>query len=196
MARPRLSEDTRRRLLEVSAAQFLRQGYHGTGIKDLLDRVEIPKGSFYNYFPSKEALGVATIEYTARCTAAALTSAFDGAPDPLSGVRAFFESLLAHFEDNDFTGGCLLANLACELDDSETCRVAISVAYRQWRDGLAGPLAAAQAAGTVRDDVPAEELADTLIEAWEGAVIRMKVDRSAAPLRRCMRLLLDGYLRP
>lgn len=196
MARPRLSEGTRRRLLDASAHAFLKQGYHGTGLKDLLDSVEIPKGSFYNYYPSKEALGVATIEHTQRCTAETLAAALDGAADPVSGVRAFFEIQIAGFERTGFEGGCLLANLAGELDESEACRVALAKAFTDWRDGVRDALADGQRLGLVRDDEDASDLADMLIESWEGAVIRMKVDKSVEPLHKCLRRLLDSYFRP
>ncbi|WP_436492408.1 TetR family transcriptional regulator C-terminal domain-containing protein [Actinokineospora sp. HUAS TT18] len=196
MARPRLSEGTRRRLLEASAEAFLRQGYHGTGLKDLLDSVEIPKGSFYNYYPSKEALGVATIEHTQRCTAETLAGALDGAPDPVTGLRTFFEIQIEGFEQTRFAGGCLLANLAGELDESEACRSALATAFVSWRDGVRDAIAEAQLLHLVRDDEDPADLADMLIESWEGAVIRMKVDQSVEPLRKCLHRILDGYFRP
>ncbi|SDH64836.1 transcriptional regulator, TetR family [Actinokineospora alba] len=196
MARPRLSEGTRKRLLEASTHAFLRQGYHGTGLKDLLDSVEIPKGSFYNYYPSKEALAVATIEHTQRCTAESLTAALENAPNPVTGLRAFFQAQAAEFERTRFEGGCLLANLAGELDESEACRVALFTAFLHWRDGVRDAIADAQRLGLIRADEDAAELADMLIEAWEGAVIRMKVERSVEPLHKCLRRLLDGYFRP
>lgn len=196
MARPRLSEGTRKRLLEASTNAFLRQGYHGTGLKDLLDSVEIPKGSFYNYYPSKEALAVATIEHTRRCTAESLAAALENAPNPVTGLRAFFHAQAAEFERTRFEGGCLLANLAGELDESEACRAALFTAFLDWRDGVRDAIADAQGLGLIRADEDAAELADMLIESWEGAVIRMKVERSVEPLHKCLRRLLDGYFRP
>ncbi|WP_412538276.1 TetR family transcriptional regulator C-terminal domain-containing protein [Longispora sp. K20-0274] len=196
MARPRLSDGTRTRLLEASMSAFLENGYHGTGIKQVLDAVNVPKGSFYNYFASKEELGVAVIRYYAQCSADKLAGALADTPDPLTGVRTFFERQMAEFEEVGFVGGCLLANLAGELDGSEACRRALATAFREWRDGVRDALGAAQAEGTVRTDVDATELADMLIEAWEGAVIRMKIDQTVVPLERCLRRQFDGYLRP
>lgn len=196
MARPRLSEGTRIRLLEASVAAFLEHGYHGTGIKQVLDRVDVPKGSFYNYFASKEALGVAAIQHYSAQLDSQLAAALDGAADPLAGVREYFDQQIRDFVAAEYVGGCLLANLAGELDGSEASRRALATAFRRWRDALAEALARAQALGTVRDDVAATELADMLIEAWEGAVIRMKIDQSVAPLERCLQRLLDGYFRP
>ena len=62
MARPRKSEQAKQQLLDVGVQMLTEQGYHGTGIKQILDAVGVPKGSFYNFFPSKEAF-VASIIY-------------------------------------------------------------------------------------------------------------------------------------
>ena len=196
MARPRLSETTRTRLLEEGVAFFLAQGYHGTGLKQILDEAGVPKGSFYNYFESKEDFGVAAIEHYAACFGDQMTKVMAGAPDPLSGLRAFFESLMADFEASGYVGGCLIANLGGELEGSDVCREALASAYEDWRDRTKVALRQGQDLGLVRADIDAEELADLLIEAWEGAVIRMKVDRSLAPLRRVVTRLIDDYFRP
>jgi TetR/AcrR family transcriptional regulator, transcriptional repressor for nem operon len=196
VARPRQSEGTRERLLREGAAAFLEHGYHGTGIKQVLDRVKVPKGSFYNYFESKEEFGAAAIQYYADCFVQKLNDALAGAPDPLTGLRLFFRRLMDEFEEAGFVGGCLVANLGGELEGSDVCRQALSTAFRGWRDGVRDVLREAQGQGTVRSDVDAGELADLLIEAWEGAVIRMKIDRSLEPLERCLRRLLDGYFQP
>jgi TetR/AcrR family transcriptional regulator, transcriptional repressor for nem operon len=196
MARPRQSEATRERLLEAGAAAFLEHGYHGTGIKQVLDRVRVPKGSFYNYFQSKEEFGAEAILHYSRCFVAKLDAALEGAPDALEGLRVFFHRLMAEFEEAGYVGGCLVANLGGELEGSDVCRQALATAWGGWRDRVRDVLAEAQAEGGVRADVDAGELADTLVEAWEGAVIRMKIERSLEPLERCVGRLLDGYFRP
>ena len=54
MSRPRRSEHTREALIQAGIEHLSRFGYHGTGIKQILDDVNVPKGSFYNFFASKE----------------------------------------------------------------------------------------------------------------------------------------------
>jgi TetR/AcrR family transcriptional repressor of nem operon len=196
MARPRRSEDTRRLLVEEGAAGFLTSGYHGTGIKQILDRVGVPKGSFYNYFDSKESFGRAIIEHHSRCVQRNLTEAFADAPDPVSGLRAFFGRLMDDFVASDFTGGCLIANLGGELEGSELLRESLSRAWSAWRDRIAEQLAQGQRLGMIRADIEASELADLLLESWEGAVIRMKIDRTLGPLRKCLDRLLGDYFLP
>ena len=196
MARPRLSEKTRQRLLEEGVSAFLYNGFHGTGLKEVLDRVKVPKGSFYNYFESKEAFAVAAIRHYAGCFAAKMDQALRDAPDPYAGLRRFFEALMADFEAAGYVGGCLIANLGGELEGSDFCREALAAAFRDWRDRVAEALRQSQRLGLARDDVDAGALADLLTEAWEGAVIRMKIERSLEPLRRVLARLLDDYFRP
>ena len=196
MARPRLSETTRKRLLEEGVAAFLQQGYHGTGLKEVLDRVKVPKGSFYNYFESKEDFAAAAIRHYADCFADKMQAALDGAADPMTGLHRFFEALMTDFEAAGFIGGCLIANLGGELEGSDICRETLANAFRGWRDSVAETLRQAQQLGQVRTDIEAGDLADLLTEAWEGAVIRMKIERSLEPLRRVLERLLDDYFRP
>ncbi len=196
MARPRLSAATRDRLLKEGVATFLMQGYHGTGIKQVLDQAQVPKGSFYNYFASKEEFGAAAIAHYATCFGEKMASAMAGAPDPVTGLRSFFETLMAEFEASGYVGGCLIANLGGELEGSEICREALSSAFGDWRNSTKDALSEGQDLGLVRTDVDAGELADLLIEAWEGAVIRMKLERSLAPLHRVVARLIDDYFSP
>ena len=196
MARPRQSESTRQRLLDEGVAAFLEQGYHGTGLKEVLDRVKVPKGSFYNYFESKEAFAAAAIRHYADCFAEKMRLALDDAPDPLTGLHRFFEALMADFEASGFVGGCLIANLGGELEGSDICRETLAGAFRGWRDGVTEALRQGQQLGLVRTDIDAGELADLLTEAWEGAVIRMKIERSLDPLHRVLDRLVDDYFRP
>lgn len=196
VARPRQSDATRTRLLDEGVRSFLEYGYHGTGIKQVLDRVNVPKGSFYNYFQSKEEFGAEAILQYSRCFVQKLDDELSRSSDAFDGLRSFFGRLMAEFEEAGFVGGCLVANLGGELEGSDICRKALANAFQSWRDCVRDVLVDAQRQGSVRTDVDAGELADLLIESWEGAVIRMKIERSLVPLERCLRRLLDHYFVP
>ena len=196
MARPRQSESVRVALLDKGVSSFLRTGYHGTGIKEVLDAVKVPKGSFYNYFESKEAFAVAVVEHYAACFAKKMKDSMDGASCPVDGLRHLFRRLAKDFEDNGFVGGCLIANLGGELEGSEICRNALSEAWTGWSNAVAEALQEGQKEGLIRDDVEATTLAGLLTESWEGAVIRMKIERSTQPLERVIERLLDDYFKP
>jgi TetR/AcrR family transcriptional repressor of nem operon len=192
----RQSENTRQRLLEAGISSFLEHGYHGTGLKEVLDRVQVPKGSFYNYFKSKEEFVAESIRYYGDCFAKKMGKAIAKAPDPITGLRLFFESLMAEFEAADYFGGCLVANLGGEIEGSQVSRETLAKTFRAWRDSTRDILLQGQQRGLIRSDIGAGELADLLTESWEGAVIRMKLERSTEPLRRVVNRLVDDYFRP
>ena len=192
MSRPRRSEPTRQRLLEAGAAMLLEQGYHGTGIQPVLDEVGVPKGSFYNYFESKEHFAAEIIRHMAARVCTSLEGLTrESKKDALGALRRDLKRRIAGFEGH-FSGGCLFGNLGAEVEDSEACRAALAEAFRAMSACYAAVLAAGQEQGTIRSDVKAGELADHLIDAWEGALLRMKVERSTRPLKQVVRRLLES----
>ncbi len=191
----RTNPDTREKLIEAGIAAFLENGYHGTGLKQVLDAVGVPKGSFYNYFDSKEAFGAAAIEHYAAGLADTFAGSMRKASDPVDGLRRFFEHQMGEFKRARFTGGCLVANLGGEVECSPKCRDALANALKNFQGAIADKLAEAQNAGLVRSDVPAAQLANLLVDAWEGAVIRMKIERSLKPLEDCLNQTLFGFFK-
>jgi TetR/AcrR family transcriptional regulator, transcriptional repressor for nem operon len=186
----------RERLLDSGVDMLTRKGFHGTGLKELLEQENIPKGSFYNYFESKDAFGAAAIAHYAAGLGAALDRSLAATTTPLDGLRLFFEQRMEHFTAEQFLTGCLVANLGAELDDNAVCGSALRSASLQWRSGLAKAIADAQRAGTIRRDLAASEMADLLSDAWEGALIRMRIERTPRPLQRVIARLLDDYFLP
>ena len=192
MARPRRSEPTRLALLETGATMLRDHGYHGTGLKELLDEVGVPKGSFYNYFESKEDFGAAVIRHAAEESWAVLDEAAKAADkDAVAALRRYFRRCIKDFDSNACCGGCLFGNISAEVEDSEACRTALTEAFQGIRERLGAMLEKGQAQGAVREDVAASELSEHLLDAWEGALLRMKIERTTRPLKQVVRRLLE-----
>ncbi|EIC28562.1 TetR/AcrR family transcriptional regulator [Methylomicrobium album] len=185
----------RENLLSQGVSLLMRQGYHGTGLKEILDAVRIPKGSFYNYFGSKEQFAAEVVRHYIEPFIRQLDGHLrDGEGDALGAIERYFDELIGALETSGFQGGCLLGNLMGEVGDtSELCRESLQQAVHRYRDLLAKGLAAAQRQGTVRTDKSAEAMADLLTNVWQGALLRMKIEKSAEPLRQCCRDLLGDY---
>ena len=142
MSRPRRSEPTRQRLLEAGAAMLLEQGYHGTGIQPVLDEVGVPKGSFYNYFESKEHFAAEIIRHMATQVLLRMEGLKQEAQkDALEALRRDIKKRISSYEGN-FSGGCLFGNLGAEVEDSEACRAALAEAFRAMSACYAAVLAA------------------------------------------------------
>ncbi len=196
MTTSRTNPATRAALINAGVAAFLEDGYHGTGLKQILDRVGVPKGSFYNYFESKEAFASASVDHYAECLAGKLASAVAGERSALAGLRAFMVLLMQEFVEAEFAGGCLVANLGAELDNSPLCRAALQRASKAYHESFSDLLTRAQAEGEFRGDLDPVAMGKLLADAWEGAVIRMKIEQSTASLELVMSGLLDGLFLP
>src|SRR5882757_9641947 len=82
---------TKERILDATAALFLRYGYTGTGLKAIVAAANAPFGSLYHHFPGgKQELGVEVIQRSGAMYGELVMSVFDAAPDILTGVRDCF----------------------------------------------------------------------------------------------------------
>ncbi len=176
---------------------FTEHGYHGVGLQDILTSVGVPKGSFYNYFASKEEFGAASIHHYIEPFIQRLDAWLKHpeltAPAALEG---YFDELVTELERRQFSGGCLLGNLIGEIGDtSETCHLALSNALHRYRDKLTEGIERGQREGHFRLDKPAEAMADFLSDAWQGALLRMKIEQSTAPLIACYKSLLADFFK-
>lgn len=198
MARTADPTDIPRRLAEAGRDLFSRQGYNATGIQRITDLAGVPKGSFYNHFASKEAFAAAIVGQYAAAMGDSWIAMMAKAPlAPLAAIRHVFKQMIAYHERAESRAGCLIGNFAAEVAEaSPLCREAMANAMNDWRERLTPLIAAAQTAGELRADIPAAAAAALFWDAWEGALLRMKVENDVAPLKQSVNLLLDRLLRP
>jgi TetR/AcrR family transcriptional repressor of nem operon len=178
--------DVRRRLLAAGLDLVHARGFAASGVKDITDAAGVPKGSFYAYFPSKEALAGAILEHYWSDIEARLLPILDSDGLARERVTRFFHALADEHEAGDFLLGCLIGKLSLELGgSSEPVRTELIRILDRWDQALAACVRAGQTAkGDVRTDVDAAELAALLIESWEGAALRGKVTQSRIPYDR------------
>lgn len=195
---PRTGRNTRERLLGEGLAAFFEQGYHGTGIQQIVDAAQVPKGSFYNHFESKEELATTCIATYAEAVGRRLARRFqtEDGRSALEKLDGLLEELTRVQEGVAGPRGCLLANLAAEVSTtSPELREAARAGFESWRGPLADLFARGQAEGSVRRDLPAAELADFLLDVWEGALLRMKMEGgSTRALEERRRQLVSFFL--
>jgi len=175
----------------------MEQGYHGTGLQELVQSVGVPKGSFYNYFPSKEAFSAEVVKHYIDPFIKQLDHHLqrqDVSADV--ALRAYFDALIEETERKDFKGGCLLGNLMGEIGDtSELAQTSLREAVHRYRDKLREGIARGQREGSFRRDMDARDMADFLVNVWQGAILRVKIERSVRPLTQFCDMLLNGYFR-
>ncbi|OKH79856.1 TetR family transcriptional regulator [Mycobacterium sp. ST-F2] len=196
MPRP-ANPDVRRRLLAAGLELVHSRGFAASGVKEITDAAGVPKGSFYAYFPSKEALAVAILEHYWSDIEARILPVLGGDGLARERIARFFHALADEHESADFLLGCLVGNMSLELGGaSEPVRVELARILDRWSEALADCVRMGQgSSGDVDADLSATELAAVLIEAWEGAALRGKVSRSRLPYDRFEAVTLPALLR-
>jgi len=189
---------TRIKLLQTGLRLFGENGYNGTGIKEIVDEVGVPKGSFYNYFKSKEDFTVEIIGFYSDTLDVYWNELLAKGPsEPLAALRNSFEMIIALHEQSEVKTGCLIGNLAAEISEaSELCRQKMRDATINWKTRIADYIGRGQAMGTIRNDISTRALTEFIWNAWEGALLNMKIEASTSPVKECVRLLFDFFLKP
>lgn len=175
---------------------MLSKGFNATGVEAILKQASVPKGSFYNFFSSKEEFGLAIIDMYAAKFWEHFGSIFnDESLPPLERVRKSFEGSIERFEDNDCSKGCLIGNLSLEMSDHyERIRQRLEQSLQAWATSLTRLLVQAQVEKAIPTDLDPEMLAENLISSFEGALLRSKVKKSSEPLKNFIFLYFDRFL--
>jgi len=178
MARPRKSDDSKNALLQVGTQMLTELGYHGTGIKPLLDRVGVPKGSFYNYFESKEHFVASIIEQYGEVELRAFEADIVDLKQTPAMVQLWcsFQNRIERNLQANKSCACLLGAMAAEIASaSERCRLSIAQVEAEWVKGLSHYIERAQQQGDFTTDESADELARMLYNCWHGALLQYQV---------------------
>ena len=185
-----MASTTKKDLLELGLKLLLKHGYADLGVATLLEQAGVPKGSFYHHFEGKEDFALQAIDLYMDGVHGALEAAFsDDGRAPVQQIRHFFEMVAEGYKGDGYLG-CLLGGLGQELSG-------ISPAFRKKVEGCFNVIARrfekaltlAKARGELRDGVDPRELADLLVNCWEGAALRSRLRRNASPLGQ----MLDFY---
>ncbi len=188
--------DTRDRILEAGAQAISESSFNACGLAEILQRANVPKGSFYHYFESKEDFGVALIEKASQEYVELLQPIVsDRKKSPLQRLRAIFELGREECLANGAARQCLVPKLALETTQlGAAVHAAVKCAYDQWAALLSKVIREGQASGEIGKDHAPERLASMLVMLWEGATIRMQIDRSLQPVDDCISFVFDSLL--
>jgi AcrR family transcriptional regulator len=170
---------TKDRIMDSTAELFRRQGYNGTGIKQILAAANAPFGSLYHFFPGgKEDLGAQTIRSSGQIYMELFATIAVQAPDALSAVGDFFAGAAQTLEETDYADACPIATVALEVaSTNEPLREACADVFDDWISGASAYFAAAGIAPE-----KARELALSMLCLLEGAFIFCRAMRSTESL--------------
>jgi TetR/AcrR family transcriptional repressor of lmrAB and yxaGH operons len=171
---------TRAHLVATGRKLFARQGYHSTGINQVLDQAEVPRGSLYFHFPrGKEQLAAEAVGSSAEEMDAVLDTLIARAPDPALAMQAVAGLLADRLEASEFLDGCPIATVAMDVGPDDTLvRDACCAGYSRWLTTIGRHL--------TRFGVRAEaahDLALFALSSLEGALLLARTQRDAGIVR-------------
>ena len=190
-------QSTRDHLLQIGLRQIRAMGYASTGLKEILDEADVPKGSFYHHFASKEAFAKEVLElYVRGENERAGKILRDGKAAPLKRLRRYFEELISVYGPTAKISGCLIGNLSLEMaDHSDSIQSLLHEAFSIWQAGIASVLQEAIDRGDLARSNKPQELASFLLNSYEGALLRSKADRSYEPLENFLHFVFNVLLK-
>lgn len=178
MPRPNVREQ----LLKAGLQTLHQHGFNGCGVQEITDTAGVPKGSFYNHFESKEALALEALERFWQHGARRREMLSDPSLDPVERLRRYFRGMADAMVRDDFQKGCLIGNFSTELSaQRKGVRERLSAIFAAWARSLEPCVREAQKAGRAQSNLPASTIAAFLLNAWEGAVLRSKVEQDKLP---------------
>jgi TetR/AcrR family transcriptional regulator, transcriptional repressor for nem operon len=184
----------REEIVQAGLKCLVEKGFNAVGVQDITDAAGVPKGSFYNHFESKEALGVEIVErYGANQTRREILT--DQTLPPLQRLRRHFDRICALYVDSHFTRNCILGSFSAELaNQSETIRESLRKLYGLWTKDIEATITEAQVKGAIVNKTKASDLAAFLLDSYEGALLRARVERSRKPFDRFMKFAFGQLL--
>lgn len=180
--------DTRQHILDCGQRLIAGKGFVGVGLSEILSSAGVPKGSFYHYFPSKEAFGCALLEhyfedYLARVDALFARDGFTGG----QALQMYFQRWIETQCAEDNAQKCLIVKLAAEVADlSEAMRTIMQRGTRDILQRLTQCIERGVADASIHTALPATECAMWLYEAWLGASLLSKLRRDPAVLEQAL----------
>ncbi len=162
-------------IIKVAADLFHEFGYHNVGIKKILDEVQIPKGSFYHYFKSKEALALDVIEYHLESTRQLL----DSIDNSIEGLKTFLNIFFNRLRELDYNKGCAIGNLILEISDSnESFRTKLLEWIQLLENGIYNKIKDAK----LSTPYDKKALSSFIVSCFEGAIMKARLEKNHNPL--------------
>ena len=176
----------RKAILDAGLKVMFRLGYEAATVRDICAAAGAPHGSFTNHFRSKEAFAEEVLDrYFANTKGFVRQALNDKSLTPRRRLRRYLDIISSVLEGDKWNRGCLIGDFSLETSSrSERLRERLEAIFHEWRTPFAACIAEAQAVGEIDSTFDPTDLAELLLASWEGAILRMKVERGPAALDR------------
>ena len=189
---PRLTpkgQRTRNRIVEAAARLIHERGVAGTTLDDIRSGARVSGSQLSHYFPGKDELVQAVIDYQAGTITGNQRQADLGSPE---GLRAWRDTVITQVKSSEGKGGCPLGSLAGQLAETDAqARALIAAGFGQWSAAIGDGLRRLHAAGHLPDGTDPDDLAVTLLAALQGGLVLAQLQRDTRPLETAIDTLLE-----
>ena len=189
--RPRLTAKgarTRARIVERAAALIHERGVTAATLEDVKVAAEVSGSQMYHYFPDKDELVQAVIDYNADAIVSRNRQALAGP----NGVEAWRKMVITAAKRTKAKGGCALGSLVGQLAETDPqARTLIASGFDQWAAAIADGLRSLHAEGRLLSDVDPDDLAITLLATLEGGLVLAQAQRSTRPFEIAVDTILS-----
>lgn len=189
---------TRERIIQASKQLFWQRSYDDVSVDTICREAGVHKGSFYHFFPSKEALVMEVLDEIAReCEEQLLRPSFTARLFPLDKIRLYFQNLQQQGEaakkEFGHYPGCPIGNLAAELSTiSDAVRQKACKVLDLHAEYFTQVMTEAQQGAAVTYSVPAEMLANLLVACWQGASLKAKAYNNPSAISQTIENFLNS----
>jgi TetR/AcrR family transcriptional regulator, transcriptional repressor for nem operon len=193
VSKPSLRED----ILKAGLKVMFRSGYQGATVRDICAAAGAPHGSFTNHFRSKEAFAREVLDrYFANLQGYVRAALGDKSLTPRQRLKRYLDIISGVLAGAKWQRGCLIGDFSLETTaQSKLLRQRLEAIFREWRAPFAACIAEAQTGGEIDSKFDSFDLAEFLLASWEGAILRMKVERGPAALERFKKIMFETVLK-
>lgn len=180
-------------ILQQGEQLFRKQGYNHTGINEILKVSGIPKGSFYNFFDSKEDFALKVVQrYGDKMYAFIDGQLSQPEKSALQRLKDLYQTVYHANKEEEFRQGCMVNTLMGEIAGQEDkLAEEADKAFHRWVERIEICVKEAQDDGSVRRDYTAYEIADYLHSSHYGIQNRGKASRDDEQYRRWFQMTFD-----
>jgi TetR/AcrR family transcriptional regulator, transcriptional repressor for nem operon len=183
----------REKILNAGLKVMFRAGYVGATVRDICAAAAAPHGSFTNHFRSKERFAKEVLDrYFLNLQRHVREALDDVSLTPRQRLQRYLEIMSGVLAEDKWNRGCLIGDFSLEASgQSKLLRQRLEAIFQEWRAPFAACIAEAQASGELETKFDPTDLAEFLLSSWEGAILRMKVERGPAALERFRKIIFQ-----
>jgi TetR/AcrR family transcriptional repressor of nem operon len=188
-----MQHSLREDILNAGLKVMFQSGYVGATVRDICAAAGAPHGSFTNHFRSKERFAKEVLDrYFANLQGHIKEALEDKSLTPRRRLEQYLKIISDVLARDKWNRGCLIGDFSIETSSqSKLLRQRLEAIFQEWRAPFASCVAEAQAIGEIDSTFDPTDLAEFLLASWEGAILRMKVERGPAALERFKNIIFQ-----